>query len=132
MKFFIETVTTYSTTGKSKKGAAIQTAVKTLEHCLLTDEDALASLTLQLTRLVEVCNDKYKGNPAKLHITTGHFSIRPPETGNETPIATIQYAPVLEQLTADQIRSEIATALFEDYRDIASEYIKAAREGGKI
>ena len=131
MNYFIETVNTYSTTGKSKKGAAIQTAVKTLEHCLLKDEDALASLTLQLKNLVDVCNDKYKGNPIKLHITTGQFSIRPPETGNETPIATIQYAPVLAQLAADEIRSEIATALFEDYRDIASEYIKAARKGGK-
>ena len=132
MKFFIETVTTYSTTGKSKKGAAIQTAVSNLEHCILTDEDALASLILQLKNLVDVCNDKYKGKTVKLHLTTGQFSICPPKTGSETPIATIQYAPVLEQLTADQIRSEIATALFEDYRDIASEYIKAARKGGKV
>ena len=131
MKYFIQRVTTYSSTGKTKKGAAIQTAVEPLEHCLLTDENALASLTLELKNLVDVCNLKYTGNPIKLHITTGQFSICPPKTGSEPPVATISYAPVLAMVTADDIRVEIVNALFEDYRDIASEYMEQAMKGGE-
>lgn len=134
MMFFIESVTTYSTSGKTRKGAAIQAAASKFEHNLLSDGTALSALVSQLRILVKVCNDNFRGS--ELFLTwhrdnnSGQISIGPRATGYESPVASIHYAPIEDRIAAINIRDRISQALQDNAPDIYPKYSIAATKGG--
>lgn len=108
MRFFIETVTTYSTSGKTRKGYAIQQAVKPFEHILLMDDQAFKELYYNIERLVAVCNARFRG--AELFVShnrqkdCGQISVHPKATGSESPVVTVSYAILLEEYSGASVR----------------------------
>ena len=127
MRIFVESVTTYFVTGKTRKGSAIQSAVKQFKHVLLFNEEALTALLVNIERLVDTCNKKYRGSMYSVHHykekTGGRISVRPKETGTETPVATLEYAYVVDvycdndikRTMADMVRT-FAPDIYDDFK----------------
>lgn len=96
MRYFIESVTTYSTTGKSRKGALLQAVAKKFEHSIISDEGALNEFIRTLRHFVTACNNSFPGAP--LYLTTnkasGQISVHPKATGSEATVFAIHYAPI--------------------------------------
>ena len=99
MMYFIESVTTLTSTGKSRKGALLQTVVKPIEHTLLKGDAAVVILVKYLQALVDKCNSSFRGNTVYLHFNPESFHIYAcgEKTGSEAYIFSISYAPVKEQ-----------------------------------
>ena len=133
MMYFIESVNTLSTTGKSRKGALLQAVTKRFEHAVLVDETALSAFFSQLYYLVKAVNASCKGKTVFLQHSTGsgHIYANYGSTGNESYIFSISYAPVGIDLRAHTIRNEITDSLFNLDRELLAEYRKEAyKEGG--
>ena len=94
MRYFIESVTTYSTTGKSRKGALLQTIVTGYEHAVLADEHTLARFIRTLRLIVDACNKTFSGSTLYLSVSDGYISVHPQSTGSEAHVVTIHYAPI--------------------------------------
>ena len=109
MRYFIEYVTTYSVTGKSRKCALLQAAVRKFEHMELADEAALLEFARQLRRLVEACNAVHRGKPITLEHSrnSGHIFARADQTGNDTYVFSIGYAPVGGTLSSENIARQL-------------------------
>lgn len=133
MIHFIESVTTYATSGKTRKDAIIQAVASQFEHSLLADDTALESMVTQLRKLVDVCNRNFKGKHLTLHWSPGHISVRPSQTGYEQMVVSISYAPVLDRLAYSNMHSRIAVTLLGHFPEIYEEYFKEAfkMEGGE-
>lgn len=134
MMYFIESVNTLSTTGKSRKGAILQAVTKRFEHTVLVDGRALCALIHQLHCLVNAVNARYKGKEVFLQHGTdsGHIYANNGSTGNEAYIFSISYAPVGIDLRAHTVRNEITDTLFNLDRKLLAEYRKEAyKEGGE-
>lgn len=71
MRYFIESVHTLNTTGKSAKGALLQAIAKKYEHIILQDDRTLAELVATLRRLVEAVNACYRGKQVVLEHDPG-------------------------------------------------------------
>ena len=108
MMYFIETVATYTTSGKTRKGYAIQQAVKPFEHILLMDDEAFKAFYYGIQRLVEVCNTRYRGG--ELFVAhnrqkdCGQISVHPKATGSESAVVTVAYGIVLEEYSGASVR----------------------------
>ena len=96
MRYFIESVTTYSTTGKSRKGALLQSVAKKFEHSIIADEITMIEFIHTLRHFVTVCNNTFPGAP--LYLTaddgSGQISVHPKATGSEATVFAIHYAPI--------------------------------------
>lgn len=133
MMYFIESVSTLTSTGKSRKGAILQAATKHFEHTILVDERALSAFISQLHCLVKAVNTRYKGKEVFLQYSTdsGHIYANNGSNGHEAYIFSICYAPVGLDLRAHTIRNEITDLLFNLDRELLAEYRKEAyKEGG--
>lgn len=134
MMYFIESVNTLSTTGKSRKGALLQVVTKKFEHTILVDEHALSAFIHQLHCLVDAVNARYKGKTVYLQYSLdgGYIHANYGCTGHEAYIFSISYAPVGIDLRAHTVRNEITDALYNLDRELLAEYRKEAyKEGGK-
>lgn len=134
MMYFIESVSTLSTTGKSRKGAFLQAVTKRFEHTILVDEHALSAFVHQLRCLVNAVNAMYKGKPVNLQYNSasGHIYANNGNTGHEAYIFSISYAPVGIDLRAHNVRNEITDTLYNLDRELLAEYRKEAyKEGGE-
>ena len=132
MRYFIESVTTYSTSGKSRKGAILQTAVQRFEHTILGDDTALSAFVFQLRRLVDAVNSNYKGKTVMLrhNASSGHICATVDSSGYSTDIFSISYAPVGETIFASNVRNEITDVLYNVDRKLLAEYRKIAYTDG--
>ena len=133
MMYFIESVSTLSTTGKSRKGAILQAVTKRFEHTIIVDDRALQAFIHQLHCLVNAVNAKYKGKEVFLQYSTGscHIYANNGSTGHEAHIFSISYAPVGIDLRSYTIRNEISDALYNLDRELLAEYREEAyKEGG--
>lgn len=59
MMFFFDTVQTFSTTGKSAKGKAIQEMAKRFENVLVQGEDAPIKIVMAMREQVQVIDKRY-------------------------------------------------------------------------
>ena len=134
MMYFIESVNTLSTNGKSRKGAILQAITKRFEHTILVDSLALNAFIHQLQCLVKAVNALYKGKDVFLQYSTdsGHIYANNGSNGHEAYIFSISYAPVGIDLQAHSVRNEITDALFNLDRKLLAEYrSEAYKEGGE-
>lgn len=134
MMYFIESVHTLSSTGKSRKGAILQAIANRFEHAVLVDETALKAFIHQLQCLVNAVNARYKGKTVFLEfcLDSGHIWAHNGSTGHESYIFSIGYAPVGIDLRAHTVRNEITDSLFNLDRELLAEYRKEAyKEGGE-
>ena len=134
MMYFIESVNTLSTTGKSRKGAILQAVTKKFEHTILVDEHALSAFIHQLHCLINAFNARYKGKTVYLQYSTGssHIYANTGCTGHEAYIFSISYATVGLDLRAHTVRNEITDSLYNLDRELLAEYRKEAyKEGGE-
>lgn len=132
MKFFIESVTTYSTSGKTRKGYAIQEAIKPFEHILLLDKQAFKAFYYIIKLLVEVCNARYRGAELFTSIhkldAGGQISVHPRKTGSETAVVTISYAMVLDEYSEADVR-QLLDAMVRTYAPDIYDDFKARISG---
>lgn len=96
MKYFVENVTTYVTTGKTRKGSILQVVARQFEHTIIGDDDALSALVYSLKCLVEAVNNTYKGKPLRLEFKrdAGYIDVKPVNNCNDNHVFSINYAPV--------------------------------------
>lgn len=134
MRYFIESVTTYSTTGKSRKGALLQAVAKKFEHDIIADDSALREFISTLRHFVTACNNSYPGAPLYLtaNKASGRISVHPKATGSEATVFAIHYAPIGD--TFDIF--SITPALMASIRNLDSKLASAidelrAQEGGE-
>lgn len=135
MMYFIESVNTLTTTGKSRKGTILQAVTKRFEHTILVDEHALSAFIHQLHCLVKAVNARYKGKEVFLQYSTdsGHIYANNGSNGHEAYIFSISYAPVGIDLRAHTVRNEITDSLFNLDRELLAEYrSEAYKEGGEL
>lgn len=100
MRYFIESVNTLTTTGKSRKGALLQSIVKRFEHTVLKGNDALTYFVGFLQGLVDSSNASYRGKPVTLHFNPDscHIYANNDNNGHEAYIFSICYAPIGDEL----------------------------------
>ena len=98
MRYFVESVTTYTTTGKTRKGAMLQSAAMQFEHTVIGDVQALEALLKVFRNLVDACNAQYSGKPLKLNYYKDAYRIAVvPEERNtfaDNTVFSMQLAPV--------------------------------------
>lgn len=136
MSYFIETVTTYATSGKTRKGAAIQAAVKPFEHALIFDSTSLSVLVSRLRTLVRVCNSCFRG--AELFLSwnrngeSGQISVHPKQTGFEASVVTIHYAPIVNRFSDLVVGAVMGEAIRKQAPEIYQKFlVESAKGGGK-
>lgn len=135
MMYFIEAVSTLSSTGKSRKGALLQAIVRRFEHTVLVDDCARMAFIHQLRCLVNAVNARFSGKSVELHCDNDSFYIyaNTGSSGHEGYIFAISYAPVGADLRAHTIRNEFTDALYNLDRELLDEYRKLAySEGGVL
>lgn len=128
--YFVESVLTLTSTGKTRKGALLQKVAEQFEHKILADEDALANLVLRLDNLVETCNKRYKGTEVSFtcDFDAGAISAYNGNPGNAPYIFIIGFAPMGERLPASTVRNLISNTV----NNIDVETLKAYhKEGGR-
>lgn len=130
MKFFIESVTTYTTSGKTRKGATLQRAAQRFEHQILGDEYALEALVGHLRVLVDTVNSSFKGQPLKLvhNADSCWISVMPENPQNDNVVFSIQYARVGLTLWPSDVRHEISDSLSDQgLTQLQSDFWKGGR-----
>lgn len=134
MMYFIESVRTLNTTGKTRKGAALQAAAQRFEHTIICDFEGLTALISELRKLVAACNEIYRGKEVFLSadIESGQIEAHNERTGSEAYIFMIGFAPVGEFLHSSHIRNAICGTLQDADRDLLCVYRKnTCQEGGE-
>lgn len=107
MRYFIESVNTLTTTGKSRKGALLQSIVKRFEHTVLKGDDALTYFIGFLQGLVDTSNASYRGKTVTLHTNPGHIYAKNDNNGHEAHIFSISYAPIGDEFCFYDVPSAI-------------------------
>lgn len=99
MRYFIKSVNTIATTGKSKKGALLQTIAKRFEHTVLKGDAALAYFVDYLQALVDTCNAAYRGKAVTLHFDhdSCYIYAKNDNNGHEAYVFSISYAPIVDE-----------------------------------
>lgn len=130
MKYFIESVHTLNSTGKTKKGALLQVIARKFEHTVLADDDALTAMVDQLRKLVEVCNAKYHGKKLELHHNSWscYISCSAQLNATDTAVFGIQYAPIGQTMTGSTIRASINDALSNIARPLQQLFMKGGEK----
>lgn len=135
MKFFIESVTTYATSGKTRKGSIIQAAAKPFEHVELSDESTLKEFVSRLRALVRVCNSNYRGSTLALswirNGDSGQISVHSPKTGSEQNVVTISYAPIKRHLFDLTVFPVIGEVIRKQAPEIYQKVMMKSSEGGE-
>lgn len=136
MRYFVESVTTYSTSGKTRKGAILQAVARKFEHTIIADDDALRALVESLDRLVKAVNKSYKGRPLCLtfHRDSGHICVQPVNNFNDNLVYSIAYAPVGATYFASSMRPLIFDSVDNVDHDLAKAFMRSdsAKEGGEL
>ena len=125
MKYFITSVQTYSTSGKSRKGALLQSVASQFEGVII-DDDALLSMISIFTALVAYVNNNYKGKPLDLVAGPGWLCVKPEYNGNDNHIFNISYVPVKATYYAYNVEQQVSETL----SNIDPNIIKGYKKGG--
>lgn len=111
--YFVESVSTLSTFGKTRKAELLQKMSRRFEHTLIVDESALDTFIHQFEVLVAVCNKKYKGKTVYLrhNSKSGHIYACKgvPADGY---IFMISYVPVVQQMPPHEICNVFSDAVW--------------------
>lgn len=126
MKYYINSVRTYSNSGKSRKGALLQAVAVKFEG-FIVDDDALAAMTRTFRALVDSVNRTYKGKPLFLETGNGWLCVKPEYNGNDNHVFSIDYKPVKATCYASNVVQMVDETLFNVARDIDKDY----KEGGE-
>lgn len=115
MKYFIETVQTYTVSGKTKKGRILQGVASSFEHAILADHDALISLVRDLACLVDTVNKAFKGSRLILihSESNGYICVKPENNYNDNHVFCIYYAPVASNLETIDIMPKLEASLWD-------------------
>lgn len=118
MNYFIESVNTYSSTGKSAKGRILQKVVAQYEHKVF-DQDSIEALHYSLDLLVKMLNKELPGKPLILSrntdsISGGGYMSCSDGGATGTDVFIIHYVPVLDRVYASYVRSTIYSVLYDD------------------
>lgn len=129
--FFVESVHTLTSTGKTRKGALLQKAASRFEHKVIADEEALAILVIRLDNLVSACNRRYKGAEVKLtyDYEAGNISAYSSHQVDAPYIFSISFAPMGERLYVSSVQNIISDKVNDIDSELLKDYLK---EGGKI
>ena len=140
MRYFIESVNTLSTTGKSRKGATMQAVALRFEHITLDGSEALNVFVAYLRGLVEACNATFTGKPVMLHHNAGSHYIYAANdnNGHEAHIFSISYAPVEDEMPFYQVAEAMMQSTYnicgqafaETVQELAKSHIRE-QEGGE-
>lgn len=131
MKYFVESVLTYNTTGKSRKGAILQKAATQFEHQIIGDHQALEALVSDIRKLVDACDNIFKGKPLKVDYNKANYRIcvesAEKRADINTAVFTILFAPVGLTLFSSNIHQALYTAVAES---ADQKLIEAYKKGG--
>lgn len=95
MRYFVESVSVYSTTGKTRKGAILQKAALQFEHIILGDHMALKALIKVFKKLAAACDSTYRGAQLRVDYTDYQLSVRPEKPSFDEKVVFIMHlAPV--------------------------------------
>lgn len=132
MKYFVESVLTYNTTGKSRKGALLQKTAAQFEHQIIGDHQALEALVADIRKLVAACEKLYKGKPLGVFFDKRNCRIcvedLNPRADINTAVFTICYAPVGLTLFSSNIHQAVYTSVSE-FTD--QKLLDAYKKGGE-
>lgn len=103
MKYFIHSVQTYATTGKTRKGAMLQSVAVKFEGAVI-DTEALREMTVLFRTLVDITNRRGRGKPLAVHTSAGSLCVKPQYNGNDNHIFTISFKPIRCTLDTDAVR----------------------------
>lgn len=127
MKYFINSVQTYSTSGKSRKGALRQ-SVASLFEGVIVDDEALSTMTRVFKALVASVNRHYKGKPLSLATGPGWLCVKPEYNGNDNHVFNISYMPIKDTFHATNIEQYVARYLYNIAPVIACD----CKRGGEL
>ena len=128
MKFFVESVTTYTSTGKSRKGAILQKVAKQFEHTVIGDNYAMTALITVFERLVDACNKTYTGRRLVISYNkfSHHISVKPEcqKSFDDSAVFSMQLAPIgltlfssnIHQMMHSDLTDNNEPKLLEAYR----------------
>lgn len=128
MRYFVESVLTYNTTGKTRKGAILQKVAQQFEHQIIGDHLTLEALVADIRKLVAACEKIYKGKPLGVFFDKHNHRIcvedLNPRADINTAVFTICYAPVGLTFYSSNIHQAIYShvaeygnpKLFEEYK----------------
>ena len=132
MKYFVESVLTYNTTGKSRKGALLQRVASQFEHQIIGDHQALEALVADIRKLVDACNTIYKGAPLKVNYSKANYRIcveaAKPRADINTAVFTILFAPVGLTLFSSNVHHAIYSSVASG---ADSKLLEAYKKGGE-
>lgn len=133
MRFYINNVTIYATTGKTRRGALLQSIAQQFEHCILGDVAALNKLVERLTVAVLFANQGSRGKLLEvkhhrgLGPDGGQICVEPSDGLDRGCVFTLSYKPIAQTLFASNVASMISGDLsFNNLRQLA-----AAGKGGE-
>lgn len=129
MRYFVESVNTYNSTGKSRKGAILQKVARQFEHVVIGDHNALLALLKALERLVAACNNSFRGKTLKVCYNkySYYISVEPEDKGfSEQVIFSMQLAPMGLTLFSSNIHQAVHSDLkaFDDKKLLDAYYSK--------
>ena len=132
MKYFVESVLTYNTTGKSRKGALLQRVASQFEHQIIGDHQALEALIADIRKLVTACEQTYKGKPLGVFFDKRNCRIcvedLNPRADINTAVFTICYAPVGLTLFSSNVHHAIYSSVASG---ADSKLLEAYKKGGE-
>lgn len=122
-RYFISSVTTYSTSGKSRKGALLQAVASGFQSVMLTDTEALDTFIGKLRDLVAACNKVYGGRPVVLTRHTDVIEAHLQNDAQGPSVFNIHFSTVGAEMATTEVESTIFAAVFNVDRKVSASYM---------
>ena len=123
MMYFVHSVQTYATAGKTRKGALLQKVAMKFQSAVLSEE-GLAVLIRSLHILVDAVNANYKGKPLKLSTGEGWICVKPANGIDDNHVFSISFKPQGKHYLGHNVHKEIHYTLSNADPDIDKVYLK--------
>ena len=130
MRYFVESVTVYSTTGKTRKGAMLQKAALQFEHIIIGDHVALKALIKAFRTLTAACDKVYLGAPLRVAYSDYQLRVKPEKQSfDEKSIFIMHLAPVGLTHFSSNIHQAVYTTVKESGdKQLLESYAKGGEE----
>lgn len=123
MMYFVHSVQTYVTSGKTRKGALLQEVAMKFKSAVLSEE-ALAVLIRSFRILVDVVNANFKGKPLKLSTGEGWICVKPANGLDDNHVFSISFQLMGKHYLGHNVHKEFHYTLTNADPDIAKAYLK--------
>ncbi len=127
MMYFVHSVQTYSSPGKTRKGALLQQVALKFKSAVLSDE-ALAVLIRSFRILVDAVNSAYKGKPLKLSTGEGWIAVKPEDGLDTSYVFNISFQQQGKHYLGHNVHKEIHYTLSNIDPDIDRIYLKGGAQ----